>query len=195
MKKLHRIILAAPLAMLLAACNPGTTISGENGTVSAKGDRITLRADGHPNAHIDEAGNLLVDGKKVEVSPGQRALLQDYQREFNAMTAEGIAIGKQGAAMAGKAVSAAIKGAMSGDGESIEKTMEGEARLLEQEALKLCERLLVIRGVQDQLAADLPAFRPYATIDAADVRDCGGSDRTPAEEPALQASSPDPAAN
>ena len=183
------------MTALLGGCNPGTTVSTDKGDDVAKGDRITLRADGHPKAHIAEAGNLLIGGDKVEGTERQRALLQDYQREFNGMTEDGIAIGKQGAAMAGKAVSAAIKGAMSGGGEDIEKTMEAEARLLGQEALKICERLVVIRSMQDELAADLPAFQPYATIDAKDVEECGGSDRQPAEESTLQAKSTPPAAD
>jgi len=175
MKRYAHFLLGASLVALLCSCNPGTTVATDGGSVRATADKVTLRADGHPTAHIEADGSFLIDGKKVEVTPQQQALLQEYQREFDAMTQQGIAIGKQGAAMAGKAVTAAIKGAMGGDGETLEKKMKAEGELITQEALKLCQRLVVIRGVQDKLAVDLIAFKPYATIDMADVQDCNGS--------------------
>jgi len=175
MNTIRSTFLASTIALLLCSCNPGTTVSTDRGNVVAKGDRVTLQTDGHPNAHIDEAGDLLVDGEKVEVNPRQRALLQTYRREFNGMTEEGLAIGKRGAVIAGKAVTAAIKSAMGGNKEMMEESIKADARIIEQEALKLCSRLATIRGVQDHLAIELPAFRPYATIDMSDVEDCQGS--------------------
>lgn len=186
MKKLQSILLAGSFA-LLCSCNPGTTVATAGGSVRAKEDRVTLRTEGQPNAYIDADGSFFIDGKPVEVTPEQRVLLLSYKHGFNAMTAAGIAVGKQGAAMAGKAVTAAIKGAMGGDSESIDKTMEAEGELIRQEALKLCQRLVVIHGVQERLAADLPAFKPYATIDMADVEDCEGSAEDAVDDAVQQA--------
>lgn len=195
MNAIQSLFVAGASALLLCSCNPAPTVSTEGGSVQAGPDKITLRADGLPNAHIDAAGNLLIDGKKVAVTASQQDLLKVYQREFNGMTQDGIAMGKQGAAMAGKAVTAAIKGAIGGDGENIEKKMEAEARLMEKEALKLCRRLIVIREVQDQLATELPAFKPYAGIKAGDVDDChaSGSDAVEPTAPAVPVIEPDSA--
>jgi len=176
MMKRHSPILAFSLVALLCACNPGITVSSDGGSVRAKPDKITLSATGQPKAEITAAGDLIIDGKKVDVTPQQRVLLQTYQQELNGMTQDGLAIGKQGAAMAGKAVAAAIKGAISGDSDQVEAKIEADARLIEQQALKLCDRLVVIKGAQDRLAVELPVFAPYANIDMGDVADCTGSD-------------------
>ena len=173
MKITHFPLFALPLALLLAACSPGTHVSTSTGNVSSDGQSITLRADGQPEAKITANGELTIDGKLVAVNAAQRVLLQSYISEMNAMTTDGIAIGKQGAALAGTAVSEAIKGAINGDGEQIDAKIEAEAKKIEQQAMQLCKRLVTIKASQDALAEQLPVFKPYATIDASDVDDCG----------------------
>lgn len=173
MKTIHFPLLALPLTALLAACSPGTHVSTSSGNVSSDGKSITLRADGQPEARISADGELTIGGKAVAINDAQRTLLRSYISEMNGMTADGIAIGKQGAALAGTAVSEAIKGAIRGEGEQIDAKIEEEAKKIEQQALQLCKRLVTIKAAQDALAGQLPAFKPYATIDASDVDDCG----------------------
>lgn len=174
MKTHHSALFALSLAAALCGCNPGTTVVAGNGNViTANGKSVTLRASGLPNAEISAAGDLTIDGKAVAVDASQRALLQSYHREMNAMTADGVAIGKQGAAIAGKAVSAAIKGAISGNADDVESKIEAETKKIEQQAMQLCKRLATVKASQDALAASLPEFKPYATMDQSDVDDCG----------------------
>lgn len=176
MKTLYHSLLALPLVGLLAACNPGTHVSTSTGNVSSDGKNITLRADGQPDARISANGDLTIDGKAVTLNAAQRVLLQSYKTQMDAMTADGIAIGKQGAKLAGKAVGAAIQGAINGDdGDKVGSQVEAEAKKIEQQAMQLCKRLVTIKTSQDALAEQLPAFKPYATIDDSDVHDCGSS--------------------
>ena len=172
-KIMHSSLLVLCLAALVAGCQPGTHVSTDKGNVTSNGKVITLRANGQPDAKISADGELTIGGKTVAVNAAQRVLLQSYLKEMNAMTLDGIAIGKQGAALAGTAVSEAIKGAINGDGEQIDAKIEAEAEKIEQQAMRLCQRLVTIKASQDALASQLPAFKPYATIDAADVDDCG----------------------
>lgn len=172
MNKLKPSLVALAMSALLCACGPQTNVSTDSGHVISDGKRITLRADGQPEAQISAAGEFSVDGKPVSVTPAQRDLLQTYHRELNGMTADGIAIGKQGAALAGKAVTEAIKGAINGDGDQIDAKIEADTKKIEQQALQLCKRLVTIKAAQDSLARQLPAFKPYATIDVHDVDDC-----------------------
>ncbi|MET0808411.1 MAG: DUF2884 family protein [Pseudoxanthomonas sp.] len=175
MKSLHYPLLAIACSALLAACNPGTHVSTDKGNVSSDGKTIVLHADGHPDAKISTAGELTIDGKAVPVNAAQRALLQSYHTQLNAMTNDGIEIGKQGAALAGTAIKEAIKGAIKGDGEQVDAKMEAEAKKIEQQAMQLCKRLVTVKASQDALANQLPAFKPYATIEVSDVDDCGSS--------------------
>jgi len=176
-KIMHSSLLVLCLAALVAGCQPGTHVSTDKGNVTSNGKVITLRANGQPDAKISADGELTIGGKTVAVNADQRVLLQSYLKEMNAMTLDGIAIGKQGAALAGTAVSEAIKGAINGDGEQIDAKIEAEAEKIEQQAMRLCQRLVTIKASQDALASQLPAFKPYATIDAADVDDCGSKQK------------------
>ncbi len=175
MKTLHSPLLALFMAALLCSCNPSTNVSTDGGKISANGESVTLRVDGLPNAEITAKGDLKIDGKAVAVNASQRALLQSYHREMNAITTDGIAIGKQGAALAGKAVTEAIKGAINGNTDDVESKVEAEAKKIEQQAMQLCKRLVTVKVSQDALAASLPEFKPYATMDQSDVDDCGSS--------------------
>ena len=175
MKTIHSPLLALLMAALLCSCNPGTHVSTGDGKISANGENVTLRVDGLPNAEITATGDLKIGGKAVAVNATQRALLQSYHQEMNAMTADGIAIGKQGAALAGKAVTEAIKGAISGNADDVESKVEAEAKKIEQQAMQLCKRLVTVKASQDALATSLPEFKPYATLDQSDVDDCGSS--------------------
>ena len=177
MKIMHSPLLVLTLAALIAGCQPGTHVSTDNGNVTSNGKIITLRANGQPDAKISADGELTIGGKAVAVNAAQRVLLQSYLKEMNAMTLDGIAIGKQGAALAGTAVSEAIKGAINGDGDQIDAKIEAEAEKIEQQAMRLCQRLVTIKVSQDALADQLPAFKPYATIDASDVDDCGSKQK------------------
>ncbi len=133
---------------------------------------IDLRADGHPDAEITPAGEFLVAGKAVEVNAAQKALLLEYRQHMIRIANAGIDVGVQGADLAGKAVAEAIKGVFSGDTDNIDKKIEGQAEGIKQSAQKLCELLPAVKVTQDKLAAVLPEFKPYATMDDGDVKDC-----------------------
>ena len=175
MKLLRPFLLATFLAALLCSCNSGTSVSTDSGRISTNSKSVTLRVNGLPNAEITATGDLSIGGKAVAVNASQRTLLQSYHREMNAMTADGIAIGKQGAALAGKAVTEAIKGAINGKTDDVESKVEAEAKKIEQQAMQLCKRLVTIKASQDALATSLPEFKPYATLGQSDVDDCGSS--------------------
>jgi hypothetical protein len=87
-----RPLLALAAVALLSACDSSTTVASDTGTVTAKADRVTLSADGQPKAEITSAGEFMIDGRKIEVTDAQRALLLDYQRELNGITQDGIAM-------------------------------------------------------------------------------------------------------
>lgn len=106
------------------------------------------------------------------MSDTQRTLLVAYHRELGGIADAGIATGKEGAKLAGKAVGAAVKGIFSGNPDQIDKQIEAEAKKVEAEAMKICDRLPGLYKAQQDLAAALPAFQPYASMDEGDAEDC-----------------------
>lgn len=126
-----------------------------------------------PDAEISPQGELLIDGRKVETTPAQRALLLDYRGHLAGVAESGMDIGLQGADLATKAMGEAVKSMFTGKSEAeIERSIEAEADGIKAAAVQLCERLPAMLASQRQLAAALPAFAPYATMDESDIDDC-----------------------
>ena len=130
-----------------------------------------------PKAEISPQGDLLIVGKKVETSAAQRQQLLAYRNQVLGIVEAGMAIGSQGADLAGKAlggVAGVIFGGEQGQ-KDFEARMEAEGRKIEAEARKLCVQLPPLLALQQSLAASLPAFKPYATLTQADIDNCGKS--------------------
>lgn len=134
---------------------------------------LTISDDnGGTKAEITPQGDLLVAGEKIPVNERQRALLVKYRSQVLAIAAAGAHIGAQGADFGVRAAGKALRGALSGNGDQVEAEIEAEAREFEARALEICDRMPPLLESQQQLAAQLPAFKPYATMTQADVDGC-----------------------
>lgn len=129
-------------------------------------------ANGLPHAEITPQGDLLIQGKVTSIDASQRALLLDYRRLVISIAESGMAIGVQGADLAGKAVLEVVSGVLHGNAEEAGKHLEAEGKKIETSAKRLCLQLPAMRETQQRLAASLPAFAPYATMKQADIDDC-----------------------
>ena len=151
------------------------TISGGNNVHFRAGDTkvdVGNDSDGRPHAEITPQGDLLVEGKAVAATPEQRKLLLQYRRQVIAVADAGMEIGSKGADLAGAAIGEAIGSIFNGDTAAMEKRVEAEAEKLKQEAKVICTKLPPMFATQQQLAASMPAFRPYADMTQEDVDDC-----------------------
>ncbi len=129
--------------------------------------------DRRPEAEITPKGDLLIEGKPVAINGEQRRMLLDYRSHIIGLAESGMEIGVQGADLAAEAMGEAFKGIFSGKSEQeIEKAIEAEASGIKQAAAKLCERLPAVMASQQELAAALPEFKPYATMTQEDVDEC-----------------------
>ena len=129
---------------------------------------------GRPRGEITPAGDLLVDGKAVAVDAAQRRQLLDYRAQVIGIAKTGIDAGERAAMLAIDATDVSmfrlIVGGLTG---SLERRVEATVRReLQPMVLQICHRLPQLRDSQQALAASLPAFRPYATLDDADIADC-----------------------
>ena len=125
-----------------------------------------------PKAEISPAGDFLVGGKTVDIDAAQRELLLAHRASIVAIAEAGIAVGVQGAQLGAEAAKGAITSLLSGKSAEFEARMEAEGAKMEVEAAKVCDRLPALLESQQALAAALPEFQPYATMDATDVDDC-----------------------
>lgn len=125
-----------------------------------------------PKAELTPQGDLLIGGDKVVVTPEQHALLVRHREILEKVATDGVAVGMQGADLAGKAISNAISGVFSGDTSSAKARIESDAGKIKSSARQLCDELPLLLDSQQKLAAALPEFRPYARMTEANVKDC-----------------------
>ena len=127
-----------------------------------------------PQAEIIPQGDFLIEGRPVAIDRHQRQELLLYRGEVIAIAKAGIDIGERSAQAALDAVDRGLFslmfGAMTG---SLERRIEKTVReTVEPGVRQICLSLPALRDRQQRLSATLPAFRPYATLEADDVEDC-----------------------
>jgi len=130
---------------------------------------------GATKAEITPQGDLLIAGKPTTVNPGQRALLLTYRGEIIDVASAGMALGSQGADIGISALSG-LPGVLFGGKQGqqdYQQRMESEGQQMKTKALALCKQLPSMLTTQQQLAASLPEFKPYATMTQHDIDDCG----------------------
>jgi len=145
-------------------------VSGNNKGIVVTTDDQT--DDTRPKAEITPQGDLLIDGHKIEANAQQHALLMQYRKQIEGIASAGMDIGVQGAELGVKAATEAIKGIFSGNPDDVEQRVEAEAEQIKLSARKLCDQLPAMLDTQTALAATMPEFRPYATMDQEDIDDC-----------------------
>ena len=130
-------------------------------------------SDTRPDAELTPSGDLLIDGKAVPVNARQHAMLVRYRQALMTVAERGMEIGAQGADLGGQAVGEVFKGLMSGNTDQIDRNINAKASKIEAQAILLCKDLRPVQELQQQLAAAIPQFAPYATMKASDIDDCG----------------------
>ena len=127
-----------------------------------------------PKAEITPRGDFLIEGKAVAIDAGQREQLLAYRGHVIDIAKAGIDIGERSALLAldtvDRGLFSLIVGALTGSLEQkLEKTIKAT---VEPGVLQICRSLPSLLDSQQRLAASLPQFRPYPTLDADDMEDC-----------------------
>lgn len=126
-------------------------------------------------AEITPQGDLLIADKPVAVTPEQRALLLTYRGQVIGVASAGMTLGSQGADLGISALTGLAGAVLDGKKgqQSYQENMQAKGKRMESEARALCKQLPPMLATQQQLAASLPAFKPYATMTQGDIDDCG----------------------
>ena len=144
-----------------------------NGGITVNDGTVTLHGNGAPEATINATGDLSIGGNVLTTDAAQREQLQHYYSSVLAVRDDGIATGKAGAAVAGEAIKSVASGLVNGNPDQIGKQVDAKAKVVTDAALKICQDIDGIKAAQDNLAGQLPAFKPYAMIVGnGDIREC-----------------------
>lgn len=163
-----RTIGVLALCAAISACNmPDTTVA--NGGIQLKDNIVTLHTEDAPDAQLDANGTLLINDQTVPVTPSGHGLLMLYYQHVIDIHETGLAMGKIGAGMGMKS----LKDSMDGKSKA-EKVRDAQTggEQLKAMAKKMCLDQASIKDVQDQLATQLPAFKPYSKIVTKTTADC-----------------------
>ena len=169
-----RTFCACLLSVALAACtsNENSSSSSVFNHISFNGDSVIVHARQAPPAVLLRDGSLNIDGETIVATAAQQQLLADYYRQSVQLRDDGVAIGAAGGMMAGHAIGAVVSGLASGNPDQIGPRVEAQVAKIEARVADLCSDLQMLRSTQDAIAAELPAFLPYATISADEVERC-----------------------
>ena len=159
-------------AVCLSACDRAHTSAQVNDFISVRDGTVWLQAPDHADATINAAGDLRVASTAITVTSAERELLKRYYTGAQAVRDHGIATGKAGVATAGKAIGSVASGLLHGDADKIDGDIQASVAKVGEQVSLICNDLAEMRTVQETLAGQLEAFRPYALIKAADVDDC-----------------------
>ena len=138
------------------------------------GKRKSADEDSLPTAQITPNGDFLINDKTVAIDARQRRQLLDYRGQVIELAKVGIEGGEKAAMAALDATDVSlfslIVGGLSG---SLERRVEASVKQhVEPLVRKICQRLPRVLESQQQLAASLPQFKPYASLERQDVEDC-----------------------
>ncbi|MCC6757713.1 MAG: hypothetical protein IT474_07085 [Arenimonas sp.] len=167
--------------LLLTGCLPEADIEQSLADAHAEIDQaarliaeenMQLQADGQPDAEITPEGDLLIGGKAVALSAGQRTLLAAHRSQLVGIATEGVQIGRQGVDLAGRAMKSALFAVLTGNEARFERKMEAEAAKIEASAITLCDRLPALLASQSAVSDAVPEFKPYARVEQSDIAEC-----------------------
>ena len=135
-------------------------------------DLVITNAD-DDEARITLAGDLVIAGKTVAINASQRKLLQQYYGGMRDIEHRGLAIGEHALDMVGGMLGTLLTAVLSGDEDKdLDRKMHDKAAPLKDEARALCKDVKDERTLQDKIAGEIPAFRPYAVMDKDSDHDC-----------------------
>lgn len=147
---------------------------GNSLQIHGNGSRKAKTEPALPKAEITPQGDFLIEGEAVAIDAAQRRQLLDYRGMVIDVARAGIDIGEVSALAAvdsvDRGVFSLMVSAMTG---SLERRIERTVRnTVGPGVLLICDRMPALRDAQQQLASDLPAFRPYARLEAQDADSC-----------------------
>jgi hypothetical protein len=164
---------ALPLLwLMLLACGHDSVGGWGAGSLRIVAGDVVVSRSGGPDARISPSGGLRIGRDEIDVSATQRAKLVAYHDAAVALTEDAAATGRAGADVGVTAAREVAGGLARGDASAVGGKLGERADAVRRAASKLCADAHALRSAQDALVAELPSFRPYASIHSDGDTDC-----------------------
>ena len=172
-QQMKAMFVTACLALAATAQADVRVQSSRHSNIDFRADDLVITNGADDEARIAPAGDLVIAGKTVAVNAGQRKLLQQYYGGMRDIEHHGLAIGEHALDMVGGMLGTLLTAVLSGDEDKdLDRKMHEKAEPLKDEARALCKDVKDERTLQDKIAGEIPAFKPYAVIDKDSEHDC-----------------------
>jgi hypothetical protein len=135
-------------------------------------NHVAVHAPGRSDAIVSASGALSIDGTPVTVDAAQAQIATRYFASAIALRDDAMKTGAAGASTAATAITSVATGLASGNPDSIGDKVDASAAKVEAAANRVCADVQALAQAQNELAASLAQFKPYATIAAHEVNDC-----------------------
>lgn len=145
-----------------------------HGGLSLVNGQVILKAKGQPDASISEQGEFRIDDKPLDLSPDQQALFHRYHAQTETIVHQSLDVAKASVGTGAGISAGVLRNVLNGktDDASMQATVHEHLTGLSHSVDILCDQLATQKGIQDQLAGQVAAFRPYASITDAQIQEC-----------------------
>ncbi|MGH8292724.1 MAG: hypothetical protein ACRESA_04550 [Gammaproteobacteria bacterium] len=176
-----QVILVIVVLVTLALVSPmasahrahATIWSADHQGITLDGGAAVIHGDDGTEARITPDGTLTIAGRPVTVNATQRQKLVQYVATVKDIEIKGVELGAAASGFATGVAAEAIVALFAGASEDdIDRKAKIRANEFKKKALPLCQDVQTLKQLQDSLQASLPAFEPYAVIEANDAGDC-----------------------
>jgi hypothetical protein len=166
----QKVLNVVMLCAAIAACSHGDS---EFQHLSVLDDsHVAVHAPGRADAIVSASGALSIAGTPVTVNAAQAQIAARYFTSAVALRDDAMKTGAAGASTAATAIASVAVGLASGNPDSIDAKVNASAAKVEAAADRVCTDVQALTQAQNELAAALPQFKPYATIAAHEANDC-----------------------
>jgi len=183
MNTLSLAAVALSALLLLPACGDddhdepratSTRFDHGDGAIGMKDDKVVIEAGGQKHKAIVAAdGSLMIGDTLIDTSSDGQAALKAYDAAAVAMKTHAIAIGRTGAEFGVDVLKDVVRGFFGDEGmDKVGERAQAGALDLVANLRDLCTRLETVLSTQQAAAAAVPAFQPYAVLEAEQVREC-----------------------
>jgi hypothetical protein len=180
MKTISMILIIACIAFFLGTSpamahkdNYGVFTSNSHGRITTENGEVVIHADDGGTAHIAPDGTLVIAGITQPLSPAQRQLLVQYVSTVHDIEHQGMQLASAAPDFAAGVVANVFAGLFSGESDTdIDVKAHQSANDFVQKVQPICQGLKHLQQIQGGIVAGMPAFSPYAVINAHDVQDC-----------------------
>ena len=181
--KARMAVVSLFLLMLFTACSRGGTpqvnvnfnylFNSGNHSIKVENERVVITNDAGNQAVITQQGTLTIEGKDVTVTPQAKGNLQQYLQTTQQIRQQGVEIARHAGGFAAGILGDVFGGLLSGESDQdIERKANQSAAEFKQSVLPICTSVQKLKQMQDAIAADMPAFKPFAVIEDKDANDC-----------------------